>query len=564
MTDYQSIEQIEQAIQGFSELEEVLNQFNNGRGGLFLTIPEATNDTSELYQPFFNAFDQLLGFLECQYQEGRDLSLNICCSNYQFVQRGVLLLRQTVSFIMSFSFENVSVGLALAVLKSWSRHFKKILQITFTGSCDVEWSLSSFLNFDRLNIPVRFEKITFHKKVLIRFFSTDGILVFKDVTFKEDVLISDSCFNDGIAFINTAFERKKEFKNNTFGSFGLLMHDVIFHGDTEFYLHSGRVVDNILSETEIAWLLERLKHDPLEDLFPCKTTVPNNAMYLQRTAFLKRGVFYYHATPVSVFDNIKATTGEGLYFICTANHSHASTIKILMGLLRYFIYTANHSHVRTIQILMLVYFIYTANVPTLYFKNSIFPRETVHLEQWDMRHISIEGGNELTGFTFNKCIFLKETIFLGELVCKPMTWLLSFLSFFFRETYEALPFSIHRQYNTSEGFAKGSVVYSWLKAEAQQKGQTQLAHAFYFWETWFRLKDTKNPILQLYCQTSHFGLSVKKPLLWLLASSSYFMLFYSLLDGKLGGWDILALAALLICYLLYCWLTVLQEFGGLS
>ncbi|MFM7468768.1 MAG: hypothetical protein ACKO37_04655 [Vampirovibrionales bacterium] len=223
----------------------------------------------------------------------------------------------------------------------------------------------------------------------------------------------------------------------------------------------------------------------------------------------------------------------------------------------------------------------------LTFRKCYLPPSTIYLIQWDLGHVSIEGGNGLTGFIFDQCIFPDSTTrqfpieniktYLTELInlynkpaqflnkiidlynkithftnktiiyCNKTTQFLNKiiinLFFFFDHFFTwwvhhgSLPPSLHEKYTSPTEAMQGRITYSQLKAKAQERGEVQLAHSFYFWESWFRLRGVTNCIspegvlLRLYLYSSHFGLSIGLPIVWLFINSRVFAWIYHSLNA---------------------------------
>jgi hypothetical protein len=157
------------------------------------------------------------------------------------------------------------------------------------------------------------------------------------------------------------------------------------------------------------------------------------------------------------------------------------------------------------------------------FTDCSFMPNNVQVQQLHTQRLWVDGGNGLVGFTFSHCLWLPQ----------PVPWLLG----------TGLTLRVHPNHpdEPKANPQAQKLLYERLKQQAQTDGDHQLAGEFYFWQQWFKWLIPKQHLLDWWVQTlylaaSAFGLSVMRPLLWLVVVMGVATTVLGCFDGQGWGW----------------------------
>jgi uncharacterized protein YjbI with pentapeptide repeats len=157
------------------------------------------------------------------------------------------------------------------------------------------------------------------------------------------------------------------------------------------------------------------------------------------------------------------------------------------------------------------------------FTDCSFSPNNVQVQQLHTQRLKVQGGNGLVGFNFSHCLWPQQSV-LG--------WL-----------GKGLTLRVHPNHpdDPNANPQAQKLLYERLKQQAQTDGDHQLAGEFYFWQQWFKWLIPKQHLLDWWVQTlylaaSAFGLSVMRPLLWLVVVMGVATTVLGCFDGQGWGW----------------------------
>jgi hypothetical protein len=329
---------------------------------------------------------------------------------------------------------------------------------------------------------------------------------FSGVTFGEHPRFVDTVFGNNTNFIGAELGYYAEFRNAKFGN------------DVDFWaaqFEDRASFDNAKFGDNACFVLARFG-----DNVDFTSATFGNSAFFNETVFIGRATFnklkHRESGSKLIFRNLQFFTTTRLYFEFVPSISNSSNefSEILFENFRLendltYIYLTNLTDSVAWQIVFDDCKLHLGNVQL----------EDVNLDN----HLTVTKGS-WRGFRFTSSCKFPFT---------HMPWLfLPQINLFCWESFQALPDEAKVQSSLNINAHTRSMEYAMLKTNAQNHGNSQLAHEFYAWQMWWSLKDNPRQFWKwVYYLTSLFGLSVGLPFSWLLLSLFVFYGAYCLIVG---------------------------------